>query len=167
MARSAWDISRTRSVSRRLYCGQRSKKRRIDMGGVYGSAGAGGSARLAAPAGVTWIRQEWGAEDVAEKEGERLGKGSAADLLSAWRAAERDHAAASEAANVAQLASDAAQRAAEAARETSDAARLSLEAAQKAERAGRATAAAAAVRSTVPARELAGRGARRGRCRGP
>jgi colicin import membrane protein/SWI/SNF-related matrix-associated actin-dependent regulator 1 of chromatin subfamily A len=125
------------------------------MGGVYGSAGAGASARLAAPAGVTWIRQEWGAEDVAEKEGERLGKGSAADLLSAWRAAERDHAAASEAANVAQLASDAAQRAAEAARETADAARLSLEAAQKAERAARETSEAAEVLGEATAREQA------------
>jgi hypothetical protein len=100
-------------------------------------------------------RHERGAEHMAEKEGERLGKGSAADLLSAWRAAERDHAAASEAANVAQLASDAARRAAEAARETSDAARLSLEAAQKAERAARETSAAADVLSTATARELA------------
>ena len=81
---------------------------------------------------------------MAESEGERLGKGSAAELLSRWRAAERDHAAAIESAGVAALASDAAQRAAHAARETADAARLSLEAAQRAERAAREAAEAAA-----------------------
>jgi hypothetical protein len=92
---------------------------------------------------------------MAESEGERLGKGSAADLLSKWRAAERDRAAAVESASVAALASDAAQRAAHAARETADAARLSLEAAQRAERAARETAEAAAVLSTATAREQA------------
>jgi hypothetical protein len=92
---------------------------------------------------------------MAESEGERLGKGSAAELLAKWRAAERDHAAAVESASVASLASDAAQRAAHAARETADAARLSLEAAQRAERAARETAGAADVLSAATAREQA------------
>ena len=90
---------------------------------------------------------------MAESEGERLGKGSAADLLSAWRAAERDHVAASQAATVAQLASAAADRASEAAKETAEAARLSLEAAQRAERAARETADAANVLSSAASRE--------------
>ena len=80
---------------------------------------------------------------MAEEEGDRIGKGSAADLLSAWRAAERDRAAAVETASVAELAVAAAWRAADAARETADAAKLSLEAAQRAERAARETAEAA------------------------
>ena len=92
---------------------------------------------------------------MAESEGERLGKGSAAELLSKWRAAERDHAAALESASVAALASDAAHRAANAARETADAARLSLEAAQRAERAARETAEAADVLSAATTREQA------------
>jgi hypothetical protein len=82
---------------------------------------------------------------MAEAERQRLGKGSAADLLAGWRAAERDHAAAVESANVAGLAAEAARRAAHAARETADAARLSLEAAERAERAARETAHAADV----------------------
>jgi hypothetical protein len=80
---------------------------------------------------------------MAEDEKNRLGAGSAAELLSDWRAAERDHAAAVETANVASIAAAAAQRAAHAARETADAARLSLEAAQRADRAARETADAA------------------------
>ena len=90
---------------------------------------------------------------MAESEGERLGKGSAADLLSAWRAAERDHVAAGDAAGVAHLATEAARRAADAARETADAAKLSLEAAQRAERAARQTAEAADILSAATTRE--------------
>ena len=86
---------------------------------------------------------------MAESEGQRLGKGSAAELLAKWRAAERDHAAATETANVASLAAAAAQRAAHAARETAEAARLSLEAAQRAELAARETAEAADVLSAT------------------
>jgi len=90
---------------------------------------------------------------MAESEDQRLGKGSAADLLADWRAAERDHAAAIESASVASLAAEAAQRAAHAARETADAARLSLEAAQRAEQAARETADAADVLSAAAAKE--------------
>jgi hypothetical protein len=86
---------------------------------------------------------------MAESEGEDLGKGSAAELLANWRAAERDHAAAIESAGVAGLATEAAKRAAHAARKTAEAARLSLEAAQLAERAARETADAAEVLSTT------------------
>ena len=68
---------------------------------------------------------------MAEDEGRRLGKGSAAELLSAWRAAERDRAAAEESADVAELASNAAAEADTAATETATAARLSLEAGQR------------------------------------
>ena len=90
---------------------------------------------------------------MAEFEGERLGKGSAAELLSNWRAAERDHAAAIESAGVAGLAAEAAQRAAKAAHETAEAARLSLEAAQRAAHAARETAEAAEVLSGTAAQE--------------
>ncbi len=90
---------------------------------------------------------------MAEREGERLGKGSAADLLSAWRGAERDHAAATEAAAVAQLAIETARRAATAARETADAAKLSLDAAERAERAARETADAADMLTAAMTRE--------------
>ena len=90
---------------------------------------------------------------MAESEGERLGKGSAADLLANWRAAERDHAAALESAGVAALASEAAQRAAKAAHETAEAARLSLDAAQRAAHAARETADAANVLSGTAAQE--------------
>lgn len=82
---------------------------------------------------------------MSDAEGERLGKGSAAELLSAWRAAERDRVAAEATLSVASMASVAAQEAARAAKETSDAARLSLEAAQKAEVAARRTSEAAAL----------------------
>jgi hypothetical protein len=90
---------------------------------------------------------------MAESEGERLGKGSAAELLANWRAAERDHAAATESAGVAALASEAAQRAANAAHETAEAARLSLEAAQRAAHAARETADAANVLSSTTSQE--------------
>jgi hypothetical protein len=90
---------------------------------------------------------------MAESEGERLGKGSAAELLANWRAAERDHAAALESAGVAGLAANAAQRAAKAAHETAEAARLSLEAAQRAEHAARETAEAAEVLSATATEE--------------
>jgi hypothetical protein len=90
---------------------------------------------------------------MAESEGERLGKGSAAEMLAQWRAAERDHAAAIESAGVAGLAAEAAQRAAKAAHETSEAARLSLEAAQRAAHAARETADAAEVLSATTAHE--------------
>ena len=90
---------------------------------------------------------------MSESEGRRLGKGSAADLLAQWRAAERDRAAAIESASVASLAAAAAERAAHAARETADAAKLSLEAAQRAERAARETADAADVLTAAAAKE--------------
>ncbi len=90
---------------------------------------------------------------MAETEGERLGKGSAADLLSTWRGAERDHVAATEAAEVAQLATEAARRAATVARETADAAKLSLDAAERAERAARETADAADMLTAAMTRE--------------
>jgi hypothetical protein len=92
---------------------------------------------------------------MAESEAERLGRGSAADLLANWRAAERDHAAAIESAGVAALASEAAQRAAKAAHETAEAARLSLDAAQRAEHAARETAEAAEALSGVASEEQA------------
>ena len=90
---------------------------------------------------------------MAESEGERLGKGSAAELLANWRAAERDHAAAIESAGVAGLAVEAAQRAANAAHETAEAARLSLDAAQRADHAAQETADAANVLSASAAKE--------------
>ena len=90
---------------------------------------------------------------MSEDEARRLGKGSAADLLSTWRAAERDHAAALDHASTAALAAEAATRAARAAQETADAARLSLEAAQRAEAAARETADAAHVLSEAAARD--------------
>lgn len=90
---------------------------------------------------------------MSEAEGQRMGKGSAADLLAEWRAAERDHAAAIESAGVAGLAAKAAERAAHAARETADAAKLSLEAAQRAERAARETAEAADILRAGAAKE--------------
>ena len=93
--------------------------------------------------------------DLAEQEGRRLGKGSAAELLSAWRAAERDLAAAEETVSVADLASSAAAEAETAATETADAARLSLEAAQRAELAARKTADAAKLVAATTERESA------------
>jgi hypothetical protein len=92
---------------------------------------------------------------MSETESDRIGRGSAADLLAQWRAAERDHAAAVESASVATLAAAAAERAAHAARETADAAKLSLEAAQRAERAARETADAADVLTGAAAKEQA------------
>src|SRR6185312_11064078 len=84
-----------------------------------------------------------GSRRVSEKEAERLGKGSAAELLSAWRGAERDRVAAEETLQVASVAALAAAEAARAAQETSEAARLTMEAAQKAELAARRTSEAA------------------------
>jgi hypothetical protein len=84
---------------------------------------------------------------MSEKGEDRLGKGSAAELLSAWRASERDRAAAEDTLAVASIAALAADEAARAAQETSDAARLSLEAAQKAEIAARRTSEAAELAS--------------------
>ena len=90
---------------------------------------------------------------MAESEAERLGKGSAAELLANWRAAERDHAAAIESAGVAGLAAEAPQRAAKAAHETAEAAPHSLEAAPRAAHAARETADAAQVLSATTAEE--------------
>jgi hypothetical protein len=84
-----------------------------------------------------------GVRRVSDKEAERLGKGSAAQLLSAWRAAERDRVAAEETLKVAKLAAVAAAEAARAAQETSQAARLTKSAAEKAESAARRTSEAA------------------------
>jgi len=92
---------------------------------------------------------------MAESEGKRIGKGSAAELLANWRAAERDRAAALDTATTASLAVEAATRAAHAARETAAAARLSLEAAQRAAMAARETADAADVLSAAAVRERA------------
>jgi hypothetical protein len=94
-----------------------------------------------------------GGMTLAEAEGEALGKGSAAELLSNWRAAERDRVAAEESSSVASLAASAATEAATAAEETASAARLSLEAAQRAERAALRTSEAAEVASRTANRE--------------
>jgi len=89
-------------------------------------------------------------------ESKRLDKGSAARLLSDWRAAERDAVAARASAEVASLAADAAQTADRAAQETAEAARLALDAASRAERAATATAdAARIVASTMAAKKVA------------
>jgi hypothetical protein len=96
-----------------------------------------------------------GRTDLAEAEGDALGKGSAAELLGNWRAAERDRVAAEETASVASLAAKAAQEAATAAEETAAAARLSLEAAQRAERAALRTSEAAELASRVARGESA------------
>lgn len=93
---------------------------------------------------------------MAEQEGTSLGKGSAADLLSRWRGAERDRAAAEETAGVASLAAAAAAEAESAAKETSEAARLSLEAAQRADTAAQRTAAAANLVAAATKRESSG-----------
>jgi hypothetical protein len=82
-----------------------------------------------------------------------LEKGSAARLLSDWRAAERDAVAAKASADVASLAAGAAETAARAALETAEAAKLALEAATRAERAARETAEAARILSTTAARD--------------
>jgi hypothetical protein len=84
---------------------------------------------------------------MSEREGERLGRGSAADLLSAWRAAERDRVAAENTLEVAAIASVAATEAAKAAQETTDAAKLATQAAEKAEIAARRTSDAAELAS--------------------
>jgi hypothetical protein len=84
-----------------------------------------------------------GVRRVSAKDRDPVGKGSAAELLSAWRGAERDRVAAEETLQVASVAAVAATEAAKAAQETSDAARLTMEAAQKAELAARRTSEAA------------------------
>ena len=85
-------------------------------------------------------------------ESHHLAKGSAARLLSDWRAAERDAIAAHESAEVATLASAAAEKAARAAQETADSAKLALEAATRAEHAARETAEAASILASGSAR---------------
>jgi hypothetical protein len=85
------------------------------------------------------------------EETNRLAEGSAAKLLSDWRAAERDAVAARASADVADLASHAAERAARAAQETAESAKLALEAATSAERAARETAEAARILATTSA----------------
>jgi hypothetical protein len=87
------------------------------------------------------------------EETNRLADGSAAKLLSDWRAAERDSVAARASADVAGLASDAAERAARSALETAEAAKLALEAATRAERAARETAEAARLLATTSAED--------------
>jgi hypothetical protein len=94
-----------------------------------------------------------GRNGVAEEEGSRLGQGSAAELLSNWRAAERDRAAAEETASVASLAAAAAREASAAAQETAEAARLSLEAAQRAEHAAKRTSDAAELAARTAGKE--------------
>ncbi len=86
---------------------------------------------------------------MAEDQGHRLGKGSAAELLATWRGAERDRVAAEETASVASLAAAAAAEAETAASETASAAKLSLEAAQRADHAARRTADAAKIVATT------------------
>jgi hypothetical protein len=81
-------------------------------------------------------------------ESKRFAEGSAARLLSDWRAAERDSVAAHEAADAATLATTVAQKAARAADETAAAAKLALEAATRAERAATETAEAARILAT-------------------
>jgi hypothetical protein len=90
---------------------------------------------------------------MAHEEGQKLGKGSAAELLSNWRAAERDRVAAEESASVASLAAAAASEAQVAATETAEAARLSLDAAQRAEKAARRTAEAAGLAAATAQRD--------------
>ena len=89
-----------------------------------------------------------GGRSLAEAEGNRLGRGSAAELLGNWRAAERDRVAAEETAGVASLAAAAASD-----EETAEAARLSLEASQRAEHAARRTSEAAKLASKTARRE--------------
>ena len=80
---------------------------------------------------------------MADAESKRLGSGSAADLLSRWRAAERDSVAALDAAETATLAAAAAETASRAAMETAESAKLALQAATRAEQSARETADAA------------------------
>lgn len=91
---------------------------------------------------------------MAEAESRR--KGSAAELLGNWRAAERDLVAAQDTVDVATLAAAAAEVAVVAARETSESARLGAEAAQRAETSARRTAEAAEVTARAAKREQTG-----------
>ena len=88
-------------------------------------------------------------------EAESRKKGSAAELLGNWRAAERDLIAAKGTLDVASLAANAAQAAVEAAEETSEAARLGAEAASRAQRSAERTAEAAAITAEAAQREHA------------
>ena len=88
-------------------------------------------------------------------EAESRKRGSAAELLGDWRAAERDLVAAQDAADVATAAAAAAQEAVVAARETGEAARLGAEAAHRAEESARRTAEAAEVTARAAKREQA------------
>lgn len=90
---------------------------------------------------------------MAEAESRR--KGSAAELLGNWRAAERDLVAARDSADAATLAAAAAEVALVAARETSEAARLGAEAAQRAGHSAKRTAEAAEVTARAAQRESA------------
>ena len=110
------------------------------------------------PKDRVWVRYAHGTSaragaGMSDDEGAKLGQGSAADLLSKWRAAERDRVAAEDSAGVASLAKAAADEAALAATETAEAARLSLEAAQRAELAARRTSEAASLASRTASRE--------------
>ena len=80
-------------------------------------------------------------------------RGTAAELLSEWRAAERDLVAAQETLDVATLAAAAADEAVIAARETSEAAELSQQAAQRAQMSAARTAAAADVTARVASKD--------------
>ena len=91
---------------------------------------------------------------MAEDEAQKIGEGSAAELLSSWRAAERDRVAAEDTAGVAGLAAAASAEASKAATETADAARLSLEASQRAELAARRTSDAANLASAAARRDV-------------
>ena len=90
---------------------------------------------------------------MAEAESRR--RGTAAELLSNWRAAERDLVAARESADVAELAAAAAEQALVAAKETSEAARLASEAAQRAEQSALRTAEAADVTARAARKDQA------------
>lgn len=80
-------------------------------------------------------------------------RGTAAELLSEWRAAERDLVAAQDTLDVATLAATAAGEAVVAARETSEAAELSQQAAQRAQMSAARTAAAADVTARVASKD--------------
>jgi hypothetical protein len=88
---------------------------------------------------------------VAEAESRK--RGSAAELLGDWRAAERDLVAAQDAADVATLAATAAQVAVVAAHETGEAARLGAEAAQRAQMSASRTAEAAEMTARAARRD--------------
>jgi hypothetical protein len=90
---------------------------------------------------------------MAEPESRR--RGSAAELLGNWRAAERDLVAARDSVDVGTLAATAAEVAVVAARETAEAARLGAEAAQRAQESARRTAEAAEMTAEAAQRDKA------------